>query len=155
MSGQLEPAKRMETWNAEVGRRIRARRLECGLSQTQLGEKLGVTFQQIQKYEKGKNGVSSGRLEQISDIFEVPITFFYGSDGPAQTGQAGITESALFGLLQSRDTLRVAKAFNQLPNRDLRRALVGLIEKIVSIKTVSRKKARRKRKAQRGRDGHE
>src|ERR1700733_2231382 len=122
MSGQAESAKRMATWNVKLGHRIRARRLECGLSQTELGEKLGVTFQQIQKYEKGSNGVSSGRLGQISDIFEVPITFFYGSDRLVKTGQTSVTETALFDLLQHRDTFRVAKALNQLPNRDLRRA---------------------------------
>src|ERR1700712_3836821 len=109
MSGQPESAERIDNWNAEVGRRIRARRLECGLSQTELGAKLGITFQQIQKYEKGTNGVSSGRLEQISDILEVPITFFYGSDRLVKTGRTGITESALFDLLQRRDTFRVAK----------------------------------------------
>jgi transcriptional regulator with XRE-family HTH domain len=146
MSGQLESAERIENWNAEVGRRIRARRLECGLSQTELGEKLGITFQQIQKYEKGKNGVSSGRLEQISDIFQVPITFFYGPDGPTRTGQAAVAATTLFDLLQRRDTQRVAKAFNQLPGRDLRRALVVLIERIAGVQTVSRKKKTRKKK---------
>jgi transcriptional regulator with XRE-family HTH domain len=145
MSGQLEPAKRLDPWNVKVGRRIRARRIECGLSQTELGKKLGVTFQQIQKYEKGSNGVSSGRLGQISDIFEVPITFFYGSDGLVKTGQTSITETALFDLLQYRDTFRVAKALNQLPNRDLQRALVGLVERIAGIETVSRKKRTRKK----------
>src|ERR1700694_1891392 len=124
MSGQPNPAQRIETWNVKVGRRIRARRIECRMSQTELGEKLGVTFQQIQKYEKGSNGVSSGRLEQISDILEVPITFFYGSDGRVKAGQTSLTETALFDLLQHRDTFRVAKALNQLPNRDVRRELV-------------------------------
>src|ERR1700733_534152 len=100
MSGQAESAKRMATWNVKLGHRIRARRLECGLSQAELGAKLGVTFQQIQKYEKGSNGVSSGRLEQISGIFEVPITFFYGSNGVKRAGRAGVTETALFNLLQ-------------------------------------------------------
>jgi transcriptional regulator with XRE-family HTH domain len=147
MSGQPEPAKRIENWNVEVGRRIRARRLECGLSQTELGEKLGVTFQQIQKYEKGTNGVSSGRLGQISDILEVPITFFYGSNGLVKTGQTSLTETALFDLLQHRDTFRVAKALNRLPNRDVRRELVGLIEKIAGIETVRRKKARRTKRS--------
>jgi transcriptional regulator with XRE-family HTH domain len=140
MSGQPEPAKRIENWNVKVGRRIRARRLACGLSQNQLGEKLGVKFQQIQKYEKGVNAVSSDRLEQISDIFQVPITFFYGSDGLVKTGQTSIAETALVDLMQRRDTLRVAKAFNQLPSRDLRRALVVLIERIAGIQTVKRKK---------------
>jgi transcriptional regulator with XRE-family HTH domain len=144
MSGQLEAAKRMAAWNVKVGHLIRARRLECGLSQAELGAKLGVTFQQIQKYEKGSNGVSSGRLGQISGIFEVPITFFYGSNGVKRTGRAGVTETALFDLLQRRDTLRVAKAFNRLPNR-LQRGLVRLIEKIAGVEIVSRKKATRKR----------
>jgi transcriptional regulator with XRE-family HTH domain len=152
MSGQPESAKRIDNWNVEVGRRIRARRLERGLSQTELGAKLGVTFQQIQKYEKGSNSVSSGRLGQISDILEVPITFFYGSDGPAQTGEARLAESSLFGLLQSHDTLRMAKAFNQLPSRDLRSALVGLIEKIAAADTVRRKKAPRKKRSRAGAD---
>jgi transcriptional regulator with XRE-family HTH domain len=145
MSGRPESAKRMEAWNVEVGRRIRAGRLECGLSQTQLGAKLGITFQQIQKYEVGSNAVSSGRLGQISDIFQVPITFFYGSNGVRRTGRAGVTETALFDLLQRRDTLRVAKAFDRLPNRNLRRGLVRLVEKIAGIQPVSRKKAPRKR----------
>ena len=145
MSGQPESAKRMTTWNVKLGRRIRARRLECGLSQTQLGKRLGVSFQQVQKYEQGANAVSSGRLEQISDLFEVPITFFYDSNGVKRTGQAGITETALFDLLQRPDTLRVAKAFNRLSNQNLRRGLVRLIEKLAGIKTVPRKKATRKR----------
>ena len=144
MSGQAESAKQMTTWNVKLGSRIRARRLECGLSQAELGAKLGVTFQQIQKYEKGSNGVSSGRLGQISGIFEVPITFFYGSNGVKRTGPARITETALFNLLQRRDTLRVAQAFDRLPSRRLRLGLVRLIEKIAGIKTVSRKKATRK-----------
>jgi transcriptional regulator with XRE-family HTH domain len=145
MSGQLEPAERIENWNVKVGRRIRARRLERGLSQTELGAKLGVTFQQIQKYEKGANAVSSGRLGQISDIFEVPITFFYGSNGLVKAGQTSLTETALFDLLQHRDTFRVAKALNELPSRELRRALVGLIEKIAGTQTTSRKKKARKK----------
>ena len=145
MSGRSESAKRMATWNVEVGRRIRARRLECGLSQTQLGKRLGVSFQQVQKYEAGANNVSSGRLEQISDLFEVPITFFYDSNGVKRTGQAGVTETALFDLLQRPDTLRVAKAFDRLPSRDLRRGLVRLIEKIAGVETVSRKKRTRKK----------
>jgi len=146
MSGQPESAKRMTTWNVKLGRRIRACRLELGLSQTQLGKRLGVSFQQIQKYEAGVNNVSSGRLEQISDLFEVPITFFYDSNGVKRTGRAGVTETALFDLLQRRDTFRVAKAFDRLPSRRLRHGLVRLIEKIAGVETVSRKKATRKRR---------
>src|SRR5438552_1319065 len=62
----------------EVGRRIRAQRLVRGMSQTQLGKKLGITFQQIQKYEKGANRVGAGRLTRIADVLGVPVSFFFG-----------------------------------------------------------------------------
>ena len=66
-----------------VGRNVRVYRLAKGLSQTQLGEQLGVTFQQVQKYENGTNRIGSGRLMQISRALEVPITaFFEGADKP-------------------------------------------------------------------------
>ncbi|WP_208439488.1 helix-turn-helix domain-containing protein [Bartonella grahamii] len=60
-----------------IGKRIRHRRISMGLSQKELGSHLGVSFQQIQKYEKGSNRVSAGRLQEIANILEVPITFFY------------------------------------------------------------------------------
>jgi transcriptional regulator with XRE-family HTH domain len=60
-----------------VGSRVRMRRLMLGRSQTQLGEALGVTFQQVQKYEKGTNRIGASRLQQISDTFQVPIGFFF------------------------------------------------------------------------------
>src|SRR6266705_3147392 len=71
------PSKRSgDPRDAEIGKRIRARRLERGLSQTELGQRLGVTFQQVQKYEKGTNRVGAGRLQRVAEILDVPITFF-------------------------------------------------------------------------------
>src|SRR3954470_298665 len=67
--------------DVEIGRKIRALRLERGLSQSRLAEGIGLTFQQVQKYEKGTNRVSAGRLQQISDLLNVPITFFYTGMG--------------------------------------------------------------------------
>src|SRR5437763_15650179 len=65
----------------EIGRKIRALRLERGLSQSGLADGIGLTFQQVQKYEKGTNRVSAGRLQRIADLLNVPVTFFYSGMG--------------------------------------------------------------------------
>ena len=70
-------AKQPKPRDIEVARRVRARRIEVGMSQEKLGEKLGLTFQQVQKYEKGYNRIGSGRLFQISQILDVPVAFFF------------------------------------------------------------------------------
>src|SRR3954466_4115884 len=67
--------------DVEIGRKIRTLRLERGLSQSGLAEGIGLTFQQVQKYEKGANRVSAGRLQQIADILHVPVMFFYAGMG--------------------------------------------------------------------------
>ena len=66
-----------ENFNIHLGKKLRMRRLSLGLTQTKVAEAINVTFQQIQKYEKGTNGVSSSRLMQLSDFLKVPITYFY------------------------------------------------------------------------------
>src|SRR3954449_9881686 len=67
--------------DVEIGRKIRALRLERGLSQSGLAEGIGLTFQQVQKYEKGTNRVSAGRLQRIAEILNTPVMFFYGGMG--------------------------------------------------------------------------
>jgi len=66
-----------DNFNNHLGKKLRMRRLSLGLTQTKVAEAINVTFQQIQKYEKGTNGVSSARLMQISQFLKVPITYFY------------------------------------------------------------------------------
>ncbi len=66
-----------DTFNVHLGKKIRMRRLSLGLTQTKVAEAINVTFQQIQKYEKGTNGVSSNRLMQLSSFLKVPITYFF------------------------------------------------------------------------------
>ena len=66
-----------DNFNVHLGKKLRMRRLSLGLTQTKVAEAINVTFQQIQKYEKGTNGVSSARLMQISQFLKVPITYFY------------------------------------------------------------------------------
>jgi len=138
---RLRP-RRVEAWDVEVGRRIRARRLECWLTQQELAQGLGVTFQQVQKYEQGTNRVSAGRLLAICNLLQVPITFFYDSAAPARSGEARLKPSRLFDLLENRDTLQLAEAFDRLADRNVRRAMVQLMEKLAGPEIVSRKKAK-------------
>ena len=77
-----------EPVDRHVGSRVRMRRLMLGMSQTSLADKLGLTFQQVQKYEKGKNRMGSSRLQQIANILQVPVTFFF-EDAPGQTKPDG------------------------------------------------------------------
>ncbi len=137
MPGEPVLAKRAEAWDAEVGRRIRARRLECGFSQTELAQRVGISFQQIQKYEKGVNRVSAGRLQRIGDALQVPMKFFYDAE---RSGRGRFKPSRLFTLLADRDALHLVTAFNGVSHRALRRSFVHLMKSITQPKTVARKK---------------
>jgi transcriptional regulator with XRE-family HTH domain len=98
-----------------VGERIRAMRNEAGLSQTQLGDHLGVTFQQIQKYEKGSNRVSAGRLSHIASLFGVHVTKFYPRNGKSGADNASILSSdPVHRMSQIPRGVRLAAAFLQL-----------------------------------------
>jgi transcriptional regulator with XRE-family HTH domain len=115
--------------DAEIGKRIRALRLERGLSQTELGNLLGVTFQQIQKYEKGANRVAAGRLQRVAEALEVPITFFYAGS----TGEHDIETDSVdvgLGFLETAGAVRLVRAFSRIQDPEMRRALVELTEKI-------------------------
>ena len=80
--GVLVAKKVSNPIDVHVGDRVKVRRVELGLSQTQLGQALGITFQQVQKYEKGANRISASRLQQVSDILKVPASYFFkGSPG--------------------------------------------------------------------------
>ncbi|WP_112663434.1 helix-turn-helix domain-containing protein [Microvirga flavescens] len=111
----------------EIGRRIRARRASIGMSQMALGEKLGVTFQQVQKYEKGTNRIGSGRLEDLARILNVPIAFFYDEIEP-QEGNV----SSILGLANTVQTFRLLKAFSTIESSEMRQAIVNLVVQIAS-----------------------
>src|SRR5690606_20390957 len=87
----IENKKKPNPIDVHVGSRIRLRRNMLGLSQEKLGENLGITFQQIQKYEKGTNRVGASRLQAISAILNVPVSFFF-EDAPGSSNQAGFAE---------------------------------------------------------------
>ena len=107
----------------ELGRRIRLRRIELEISQSELADKLGVSFQQVQKYEKGVNRVGANRLQQTATALDVPITFFYDGDGKSRE-----VESLLF--LDSSFSLRLLRAYTKIKDQTVQRQLVSLIESI-------------------------
>jgi transcriptional regulator with XRE-family HTH domain len=109
----------------ELGRRIRLRRLEQDVSQTELGDKVGVSFQQIQKYEKGVNRVGAARLQQIATALDVPVTFFFDGDGKARE-----VDSLLF--LDSAFSLRLLRAYAKIKGQTVQRQLVSLMESIAA-----------------------
>jgi transcriptional regulator with XRE-family HTH domain len=111
-----------------IGRNVRVHRLVRGLTQEVLGEKLGVTFQQVQKYEKGTNRVGSGRLYQIASILEVPVTaFFEGGDPPS-----ALRNSSHFDLLADPVSLRMVQAFAGIADHKTKRAVLALVESMNS-----------------------
>lgn len=111
--------------DVEVGQRIRARRMAKGMSQTELGEMLGVTFQQVQKYEKGVNRVGAGRLVRVAEALDVPVSFFFGATD-AETHDT----RAILGFLDTSYALRLLRAFSRIPQSEVQRAVVDLVESI-------------------------
>jgi transcriptional regulator with XRE-family HTH domain len=117
--------KGTNTHDIEVGQRIRARRMAKGMSQTELGQMLGVTFQQVQKYEKGVNRVGAGRLVRVAEALDVPVSFFFGA---TDAGSEDTRE--ILGFLDTSYSLRLLRAFSRIPSGGIQRAVVELIESI-------------------------
>jgi len=114
-----------------VGSRVRMRRMMLGMSQEKLGDALRLTFQQVQKYEKGTNRIGASRLQQISYILQVPVSFFFeGAPAPDVAGGIGEAPSPAYvsDFLSSSDGLRLVKAFMRIKQQNVRRRIVDLVE---------------------------
>ena len=114
-----------------VGSRVRLRRTMSGMSQEKLGDSLGITFQQIQKYEKGTNRIGASRLQQIATVLSTPISFFFeDAPGTGNDAQSGFAESAstnyVVDFLSSSEGLQLNRAFVKIPDQKVRRKLVEL-----------------------------
>jgi transcriptional regulator with XRE-family HTH domain len=108
-----------------MGRRIRLRRRETGISQIELAGHLGVTFQQVQKYEKGINRVGAARLQQIAKMLGVDIPFFYDGDGKQPAVDSPLVLNSVF-------SLRLLRAYTAIKDQAVRRQLVILVEMIAA-----------------------
>jgi transcriptional regulator with XRE-family HTH domain len=119
-----------------VGSRVRMRRMMLGMSQEKLGDSLGLTFQQVQKYEKGTNRIGASRLQQISQILQVPVSFFFeGAPSAVLVGRhEGMGEAPspayVSDFLATSDGLALTKAFMRIDDSKLRRRIVDLVEQI-------------------------
>jgi transcriptional regulator with XRE-family HTH domain len=111
---------------AEVGRRIRLRRMQLRKSQTELANQLGVSFQQVQKYEDGSNQVTASRLHRIAQYLDVPVSFFFDS----VPGIEGEDQAAVLDFLHTADALRLLQAFAKIEDKETRWAIVSLVESI-------------------------
>ena len=122
-------SKKASPVDAEVGLRIRFYRLNAGMSQTQLGERIGVTFQQVQKYENGSNRVGAGRLTQIAEALNVSVTAFFETSGEVaeRNGQPSVTK-----LLAHPSAIRMLQAYSSIPDSGTQFAIVRLMEALGS-----------------------
>jgi transcriptional regulator with XRE-family HTH domain len=111
-----------------VAGNVRIRRIAKGLSQTQLGRRVGLTFQQIEKYESGANRISCGRLVRIAEALEVPVAaLFEGVGGSAKSRAAPLRH-----LLADPRSYRLAEAFAAIQDANLRRSIVRLVERVAA-----------------------
>jgi transcriptional regulator with XRE-family HTH domain len=122
-----------------VGTRVRMRRMMLDKSQTELADALGVTFQQVQKYEKGTNRISASRLMAISNYLQVPVTFFFEAApdiAPISNVQrASTAPDEIAEFMATRDGLALAKAFMRISSRQMRQEIVSLVEELTPAKT--------------------
>jgi transcriptional regulator with XRE-family HTH domain len=127
--------KKPNPTDAYVGARVRMRRMMVGMTQQQLGEALDLTFQQVQKYEKGTNRVGASRLQQIAHILQVPESFFFEGGPGASTkqpvqGRNFPSPNYVADFLATTDGLALCRAFMNLKDTKLRRLIVGLVERL-------------------------
>lgn len=130
--------RRANTMDAHVGTRVRLRRMELGMSQERLGERLGLTFQQVQKYEKGTNRIGASRLYDLAQVLGVAIAYFYeGAQVEPQmlSGGAGgfaerTPEPYMATFLASREGVELNRAFQRITDPRVRRTIIELCRSI-------------------------
>ena len=120
-----------------VGQRLRVRRSLMGLSQEKLAESTGVTFQQIQKYERGTNRISAGRLYELSNILDVPVTYFFEqiSGGSSHSVMPGMSDNAQDSfshdredVMSTRETLELVKTYYAIKDPEFRKDVMKFVK---------------------------
>ena len=141
--GDERGARRPNPIDAHVGSRVRLRRMLLGMSQEKLGEQLGLTFQQVQKYEKGINRIGASRLYELSRILGVSVQFFFDDIpdvSPEANGRNGFSEEAGEGFvvdfLASREGVELNRAFVRIADAKVRRSIVELARVLAGEESV-------------------
>ena len=126
--------------DVHVGARVKLRRMVLGMSQEALGNALGLTFQQVQKYEKGANRIGAGRLLQLSQLLEVPVQFFYddyekmiGAPGFAEDG----VEDAFMELIHSPEGVQLCRYFSEIKDPKVKKRVLDLVRSISEAETAN------------------
>jgi transcriptional regulator with XRE-family HTH domain len=124
-----------------VGGRVRMRRIMLGMSQVQLGEALGLTFQQVQKYESGTNRVGASRIQQIAQILQVPISFLFEGSPTAVPQAEGVSEAPsldyISDFVATSQVLALIRAFTRITDAKVRRSIVDLVKHIASREALN------------------
>jgi transcriptional regulator with XRE-family HTH domain len=129
------PKKQASPIDVQVGTRVRLRRMLIGMSQERLGELLGLTFQQVQKYEKGVNRIGAGRLFQVAHILGVPIDYFYeGVNGALEEtpgfAEPGAGSPPVMEFLSSGEGLQLSLAFMKIKDPKVRKRVLDLVKSL-------------------------
>jgi transcriptional regulator with XRE-family HTH domain len=124
--------------DVHVGSRVRLRRTLLGMSQERLGDALGLTFQQVQKYERGANRIGASRLHELSRVLDVPVAYFFeemASGGTARPSGLGEGAPAEFERdpMTKRETLELVRAYNKISDAHLRRRIFELVKAAAKV----------------------
>jgi len=128
-SRRLVMTKKANPIDGQVGNRVRIRRMLIGMSQEKLGDLLGLTFQQVQKYEKGINRIGAGRLFEIARILDVPIEFFYDGVGTTSDG-VGEARAPVMEFVSSTEGLQLSLAFMKIRDPKVRKRVLDLVKSL-------------------------
>src|SRR6201986_2552429 len=123
------PKKQANPIDVQVGNRVRIRRMLIGMSQERLGDMLGLTFQQVQKYEKGVNRIGAGRLFEIARILGVPIDFFYDGVGASTEGTAEAAPPVM-EFVSSGEGLQLSLAFMKIKDPKVHKRVLDLVKSL-------------------------
>jgi transcriptional regulator with XRE-family HTH domain len=126
--------RQIDTTDKLVGQRVRLRRMHQGVSQKALAQQLGVTFQQVQKYENGQNRISASKLKLIATSLGIPVQFFLPTD---EDHQSPDDEDSLTHLLKDRDAISLIRAFSSISDEHLRKTIVEHVRRLAELKTGS------------------
>ncbi len=134
-SAKKSSAKKPNPIDTHVGSRVRLRRMVLGMSQEKLGSLLGLTFQQVQKYEKGTNRIGASRLFRLAEVLDVPVSFFYDELQSGGTGEAAgfaepKTESSIVEFMNSREGVELNRAFVKITDPKVRRSIIDLVRNL-------------------------
>jgi len=121
----VQGSRKTDAYDREVGLRVRSLRLSRRMSQSDLGNRLGITFQQVQKYENGANRIGAGRLQRIAEILDVPVAALFGAS--RREGRAGVDP---FAGLRTPGAVQLLEAYGRIGDRMIRRAFLRFAEQV-------------------------